>query len=276
MSATERTRDRRDAGSAAYEVLAVRYGSLTTSKRELFYRYDSYGEPDARVEMAYFFWLLRRDGTDILVDTGFDPSVGARRGRVCICEPVEAMRRLGVDPEAVSTVIVTHFHYDHVGNLDAFPNAEFVVPRKEMEFWSGSIASRFQFSSHVEAAEIGLLQSAAEAGRVRFTEGTEEILDGITAVEVGGHSPGQQVTVVASPGGDVVLASDAVHFYEEFRLQRPFGVIADLGRMYAAYDLLEELVAKPGAVLVPGHDPAVLESFGSPGAEYADLAVQVA
>ena len=57
-------------------------------KAELFYRHESYGEPDAEVEMAYYFWLLRARGETILVDTGFDPEVGERRGRTCPCAPL--------------------------------------------------------------------------------------------------------------------------------------------------------------------------------------------
>jgi glyoxylase-like metal-dependent hydrolase (beta-lactamase superfamily II) len=240
-----------------YEVLAVRYGELRARRSELFYRYETYGEPDAEVEMAYYVWILRRDGETILVDTGFDVEAGVRRGRTCLRPPVDALRSAGIVPESVSTVVVTHFHYDHIGNLDAFPAAELVVPRRELEFWTGPFADRAHFAAHVEPSEIASVERAAQEGRVRLTEGTEEILDGVVAVSVGGHSPGQQVTVV----GDVVLASDAIHFYEEYELQRPFAVMASLEEMYRAYDGIAEL----GSVVVPGHDPRVMERFEQVG-----------
>jgi glyoxylase-like metal-dependent hydrolase (beta-lactamase superfamily II) len=245
---------------ARYEVHAVRYATLKTTKAELFYRHGSYGGPDEPVEMAYWFWLLRRAGETIVVDSGFDPVVGERRGRTCDVPPLEAMRALGVEPATVSTVIVTHLHYDHIGNLAAFPEATFIVPRRELEFWTSPMAERFQFGSHVEPGEVAYVARAAAEGRVRLTEGTEEILDGVTAIAVGGHSPGQQLTVVRSEGGDVLLASDAVHFYEELELERPFAVMHDLEQMYAAYDVLKGF-AWAGAVVVPGHDPGVGERF---------------
>jgi len=212
------------------------------------------------VEMAYYFWLLRGSSSTVLVDTGFDPDVAARRGRTCVCTPVAALTALGVEPAEVDTVVVTHFHYDHIGNLDAFPAARFVVPRRELEFWTGPVAARAQFAAHVEAEEIARVERFVSEGRVRVTEGEEEILGGVRAIDVGGHSPGQQVTAVAVDGGLVVLASDAVHFYEELELERPFGVIADLAEMYLAYDLLKEMAAA-GAAVVPGHDPDVLRRF---------------
>jgi glyoxylase-like metal-dependent hydrolase (beta-lactamase superfamily II) len=276
MSVVEPHAPQRGSAAVHYEVLAVRYGLLRAPKSHLYHRYEAYGEPDAEIEMAYYFWVLRGGGETILVDTGFDPAVGARRGRTCLCPPVDGLRALGIEPEAVSAVIVTHLHYDHIGNLDAFPHAELVVPRRELEFWSGRSAERFQFASHVEAGEVALLEEASRAGRVRLTDGAEEIFAGVTARSVGGHSPGQQVTVVTARGGDVVLASDAVHFYEEFELDRPFGVIADLERMYAAYDLLRELLAPEGAVLVPGHDPQVVARFPALDLQSDGIAVRVA
>lgn len=246
--------------STPWEVVAVRYGSLRSHKSELIYRYESYGEPDEEVEMAYYFWLLRRDGTTIVVDTGFDPIVGARRRRTCLVPPVEALRSLGVDPEQVETVLITHFHYDHVGNVAAFPRAMFIVPRKEFDFWTSTLAGRFQFASHVERDELGRLEQFATEGRMRLTDETEEVVDGVRAICVGGHSPGQQVTTVLTRDGTIALASDAVHFYEELELERPFGVIADLAEMYAAYDVLKEL-AEAGAAVVPGHDPDVLRRY---------------
>jgi glyoxylase-like metal-dependent hydrolase (beta-lactamase superfamily II) len=257
-----------------YEVQAVRYGTLRTSKAELFYRHENYGEPDAEIEMAYYFWLLRRGAETIVVDCGFDPQVGARRGRTCLWEPVDALRALGVEPATASTVVATHLHYDHIGNLAAFPAARLVVPRRELEFWTSPMADRFHFASLVEAGEIAFVEEAAADGRVRLTEGTEEIVDGITAVTVGGHSPGQQVIVVRSEGGDVVLASDAVHFYEELELERPFAVMHDLEQMYAAYGLLKEL-ARAGAVVVPGHDPDVARRFTQVAAAGAASVVQL-
>ena len=261
--------------TATFEVVAVRYGTLHARKSEFFHRFESYGEPDGETEMAYYFWVLTGGGRTILVDTGFDPAVGARRGRTCDIEPLEALRRLGIGPDDVDTVVVSHLHYDHTGNLAAFPQAQLVVPRKELEFWTGPFADRYQFAAHVEPREIALLDAAHRSGRVRLVDGTEQIEEGITAIVVGGHSPGQQVTVVAAAGGDVVLTSDAVHFYEELEADRPFGVVADLERMYDAYDLVNELESAPGAVIVPGHDPNVMTRFPGVAGQAGGVAVRI-
>jgi glyoxylase-like metal-dependent hydrolase (beta-lactamase superfamily II) len=247
----------------AWSVVAARYGTLETTLAETYYRWPSYGEPDGPARLDYYFWVLRRDGETILVDTGFDPAVGARRGRTCLIEPADAMARLGVSPESVSRIVLTHLHYDHTGNLDRFPDAELLVPARELDFWLGPMGSRGQFAHHVEEAELDLLRAAIADGRVRRLEGDEDIAAGVSAIALGGHSPGQ--IAVAVP--EVTIASDAVHFYEEIERERPFAVIADLAAMYEAYDTLRRL---PGH-LVPGHDPAVMERY--PAIE--DFAVEI-
>ena len=83
-----------------------------------------------------------------------------------------------------------------------------------------------------------------------------------------GHSPGQQVFVVKTAGQPIVLASDAVHFYEELEHDRPFAIVVNLLEMYSAYAMLRQLGQELSAVIVPGHDPRVTERFaelpGSP------------
>jgi len=259
-----------------YEVYAVRYGTLASRKSDLYYRYESYHEPDAEASMAYYFWILRSGDRTILVDTGFDPGAAARRGRNCVVAPLDALSELGIARGDVSAIVVTHFHYDHTGNLHAFPDAELVVPAREVDFWTGPYAGRAQFASHAEAADIEYLRRAVAEGRVRLTQGTEQILEGVQAIEVGGHSPGQQITVVESSRGAVVLASDAVHLYEELELDRPFAVVHDLERMYAAYDVVNDLARTSGAVVVPGHDPDVFLRHGGDDRKDSRVAVRIA
>lgn len=264
-----------DAGPA-YEVVAVRYATRMTTKSDCFYRYHSYGEPDGELRMDYFFWVLRDGSRTVVVDTGFAPEVGARRGRTCLCPPLEALARLGVEPDTVSQVVLTHLHYDHTGNVAAFPNAELVVPRRELEFWTGPLAARRQFAVHVEPEDIALVDAAERAGRVRLVEGSELVGPGVAIACVGGHSPGQALVVVDGSRGRVVLASDVLHYYEELELDRPFDVVADLEEMYAAYDTVRGLIETPGTALVAGHDPAVLERFPGLEGELEGLGVLVA
>ncbi len=252
-----------------WTVIAARYGTLETTLADAYYRWPAYGDPDGPARLDYYFWIVRSGAETILVDTGFDPAVGARRGRTCLIEPAEAMERLGVTPDTVSRVMLTHLHYDHTGNLDRFPDAELLVPAVELDFWLGPMGRRGQFADHVEEADLDLLRAAVDDGRVRRLVGGEEIADGVHAMHLGGHSPGQMALAVFGTGAGVVLASDAVHFYDELERERPFAVIANLAEMYEAYDELREVAG--GGHIVPGHDPAVMDRY--PRVE--DFAVEI-
>ena len=247
--------------SAAHGVLAVHYAERQALRSEVYYRYASYGEPDGSMGMAYFFWVIEPPaGPPVIVDCGFDPELGERMGRSCSRTPADALSDLGIDGTDVAQVIVTHLHYDHIGNLELFPNARFVVAERELDFWTGPIARRPHFAEHTDPRGVAFLASAAEAGRVALVDTELEVAEGIMVRRVGGHSPGQLMVSVATENGGVLLASDAVHYLEELETERPFAVLADLEQVYRAYDTVRELTAR-GARLVPGHDPLVNDRF---------------
>jgi glyoxylase-like metal-dependent hydrolase (beta-lactamase superfamily II) len=269
-------------GSARYEVLAVRYGTRSTAKSDVFLHFGLYGEPDGPVEMDYFFWVARTTERTILVDCGFNEFSGERRGRTMLCPPVLALRRLGIEPGDVDQLILTHAHYDHIGNVADFPAAELVMSAREFEFWTGPLARRPLFATSAEAADIDALVRARAAGRLRLLPGAasgdsaarQPVSAGVDVVDVGGHTPGQLVVLFRTEYGEVVIASDALHYYDEMRLDRPFLHVTDLPAMYQGFQLLRDLTAAKGRLLVAGHDPEVMRRFPAAG-ELAGLAVQI-
>jgi glyoxylase-like metal-dependent hydrolase (beta-lactamase superfamily II) len=244
-----------------YDVIAVRYGTFETTKSECYYRYHAYGEADAAIRMDYYFWVVRSGDDVTLVDSGFDAPVGERRGRTPLLTPVAALERLGLQPAQVSRVVATHFHYDHIGNLRMFPEAEILASGLEVDFWTGPWARREQFAQVVEGPEIAYVQTADKEGRLTRLGDEDEIAPGLRTRWVGGHTPGQLVVTVSTGGREVVLASDAVHLYEEVERDRPFAILSDVPEMYQAYELLRDLTSGEDRVLVAGHDPLVMERF---------------
>jgi glyoxylase-like metal-dependent hydrolase (beta-lactamase superfamily II) len=280
------------AGSGqGYEVIAVRYGTRSTTKSDVFLDFGSYGEPDEPVQMDYYFWVARSPARTILIDCGFNEDSGARRGRTMLCPPVLALRQLGIEAAEVSLLVLTHAHYDHIGNLDEFPAAELIMSAREYEFWTGPLAGRPLFATSSEPGDIDALRRARDAGRLRLLPAgpagappaPQGVADGVRVLDVGGHTPGELVVLVSDGTGEVVLASDALHYYDEMRLDRPFRHVTDLPAMYAGFELLRGLAADGTRQLVAGHDPEVMARFpavhGVPAATAPDgltgLAVRV-
>jgi glyoxylase-like metal-dependent hydrolase (beta-lactamase superfamily II) len=224
------------------DVLALRYGTRETTRREVFV---DPGE-DGPIVMDYFFWVIRGPERTIVVDTGFDVEVGARRGRTCTIPPLEALARAGVEPAAVDTLILTHLHYDHTGHVQAFEHADVIVPGVELD-------------APAEPFEPEEVERVRAVPKLRRVESSGEVAPGVYAHLVGGHSPGQLVLEL----DDVVLASDAIHYYEELDGGRDFAILVDADALHRGYDLLRRLGRdKP---VVAGHDPAVLDRFANDG-----------
>jgi glyoxylase-like metal-dependent hydrolase (beta-lactamase superfamily II) len=251
------------AGDPAREVLAVRFGHRVTSKAESYLNFHLYGEPDAALDIDYFFWVIRDPVSGVvLIDTGFAPEAGDRRRRAHWTTPAQTLPALGIATEDVTAIVITHAHWDHTGNIRQFPHAQLVMTEAEYAFWTSPLAARTHFAAHAEPDEIALLAQARKDDRLTLFAGRHALLPGIELAEVGGHTPGQLVVSVATgTGGTAVLASDALHFYEEVERDRPFAIVADLPAMYRAYDTLAQLASQPGTHLVAGHDPEVRSRF---------------
>lgn len=259
--------------NATYETFALRYATLSSWPRsKAFHCFEVYGDPDTLIDLDYYFWLVRNDEHTVLVDCGYDKERGRARNRHQETSPIELLARMGVKPEDVDHVVLTHMHYDHIGNIALFPNATFSIARAELEYWTGPYADRPTIAWPVESEEIRLVQQLANDGRLQLVEDSHELFPGLRLTRLPGHTPGQLITEVTTRSGQIVLASDALHYYEEADLDRPFGTCHDLVDVYRSYDILREMAARPDTVVVPGHDPAVMRRFAVVDDDCVDLA----
>jgi glyoxylase-like metal-dependent hydrolase (beta-lactamase superfamily II) len=134
----------------SYEVTIVKYGTRTTTRSEVYLNFPLYHEDDGPIAMDYFFWIVRNSHRTLVVDTGFSPGGGQARKRTLLAEIPELLDHFGVDPSRSPTVVLTHAHYDHAGNLELFPTSPVVMAERELRFWSGRHARRTLFHHSVD------------------------------------------------------------------------------------------------------------------------------
>jgi glyoxylase-like metal-dependent hydrolase (beta-lactamase superfamily II) len=240
--------------NAPYRIYAVRYAHRKCTTSEAFYG-DYHKGP---MTMDYFVWALTNGAETVVVDLGFTEAVGTRRGRQFLRDPGKGLAEIGVEAASVKHVILSHFHYDHVGNYALFPNATFYVQDSEMAFYTGRNAALPAFRHSVEVDDVCALIRLNYDRRMQFVDGSREIVPGIAVHHVGGHTAGMQIVTVAHARGRAVVASDASHYYRNFEEGIPFNTLQDLPRMYSAFAKIRELASSEDLVL-PGHDPLVLE-----------------
>jgi len=237
-----------------YEIYAIEYASRMAKPAELLLR----AAEETPVKMSYFFWAVTGPGGAVVVDAGFSREAAAKRGRSLYRDLGEGLSRVGIDPGQVETVVLTHFHADHVGNLDLFPRATFLAQERELAFWTGPYAGYSIFREIMEPGEIARLKELRQAGRLVLVDGQKELRPGLRLHLVGGHTAGTQILEVRTARGRAVIASDAVKTDRNLKERRPDPYLHDAPGMLDGYELIAGLADSPDLIL-PGHDPAVLD-----------------
>ncbi len=254
-----------------YQIYALKYAYNDRRAAENFIGGDPHDRP---MPLDYFVWLIRGNGREIVVDTGFSAAMAAKRKRDHLRCPTEALRALQCDAATVKDVVVTHLHYDHAGNFDLFPKATLHLQEREMHYATGKYMCHECFRGAFEVEDVvGMVREVYE-GRVRFHDGDVELFPGISLHLIGGHTMGLQVVRVATRRGWVVLASDASHFYANMEQVRPFPIVWSVADMVDGYSKLRALADSP-AHIVPGHDPLVMQRYSPPSKALEGIAVRL-
>jgi len=254
-----------------HEVYAIKYAHHERNASANFIGGDPHDGP---MPMDYFVWLVRGKDGDIVVDTGFNAAMATRRGRQLSLPVEQGLRLMGVEAAAVKDVVITHLHYDHVGNFDLFPQATFHLQDLEMRYATGRCMTVEALRHPYEPEDVVGMVRRVYAGRVRFHDGDGEIAPGVTVHHVGGHTMGLQIVRVATRRGRVVLASDASHYYANMEQGRPFPIVYNVGDMVEGWRRAHALADSPAHV-IPGHDPMVMQRYAAPSPALQGVAVRL-
>ena len=148
----------------------------------------------------------------VLIDSGFGdngpPTVGSLTSN---------MTAAGIDPKTIDTVIISHFHGDHISGIRAkagaanFPNAEVMVPAAEWKYWTDAgeeTKAPQAFKSSFPNVKRVFDPIAKDLKQFEYGK---ELVPGISSVDARGHSPGHTAFVVASGNGKLLVTSDTVN-----------------------------------------------------------------
>lgn len=211
-------------------------------------------------------WLLQSNAQAILVDTGPSAPEAASRWHKEIRrspdqQPDVALRSLGVSPDSIRTVILTHLHWDHCYSLECFSNARVVVQGEELRAAVDPIATQ---RATYEVGIPGLRPAWLNAfDRLEVVRGDDEIAPGLRVLLLPGHTPGLQGVLVETAKGRYLIASDGAPHGENFGSEGqliPPGIHTDV---MACLRSLERM-RREADVILPSHDPAVLANTQYP------------
>ncbi len=245
-----------------YEVYAIRYATLPGFPvAELV----AGAEPDRKLDIAMMIWLIRGNGRNILVDSGFYHDRFFKDWHVTdFTKPSDTLKRLGLKPEDITDLIISHMHWDHADGMDLFPNARVWIQKDELEYYAGEAWQSKDTHGGIDEEDVLTLIKLNTQGHVRLVNGdAQEIIPGVTCYTGGKHTYQSQYVGVQTTEGTVVLASDNMYLYENLERHVPIAATLDAASNLRAQDRMKQIAARPG-LIIPGHDPTVFEKFPNP------------
>lgn len=247
--------------SVRYEVYAIKYATVDRVRQSNF-TFAVEDGADQMMALDFFVWLARSDDALILIDTGFSPASGLKRGRSYLRSPADSILAIGYKPQDVTDLVLTHLHFDHAGNISDFPAARIWVQKSEVNHVTNRLMGDPGYNGYYSAEDVCSLIGALFEGRVNLLSGPAKVREGIELYHVGGHTVGLQVARIFTERGWIVIASDAVHYMENFIRRNPFPVEGDIESILSAFDRVRQL-ADSERHIIPSHDPGVCSTYPS-------------
>lgn len=179
--------------------------------------------------------LIREGSETILFDTG---TYGMRQPLL------KALSARGVERTDVTTVILSHCHWDHVLNYPLFPRARVLLHQADLDFALGA-----EPGEHLYLVEWLMEKLAADPRLVTF-RGEFEVCPGLKLIETPGHSPGAVSAVLEWQGKRTVVAGDALKYRVDLLSKTVDETHADPARSVESMRLIESIAE----IVIPGHD----------------------
>jgi glyoxylase-like metal-dependent hydrolase (beta-lactamase superfamily II) len=172
------------------------------------------GLPDAHVPIPFTVTVIKTNGKTVMFDSGTGAQLAPTAGLIT---KNHLFKAAGIDPANISTIIVTHFHPDHIFGLMAkdtnaqiFPNAEIIVPAPEYKWWTDQA-----LVAKLPEARRGLakrIQATFPSWKnIKPLEGEIEVVPGVRAVASYGHTPGHTSYLVSSGTQQLMVLGDVTN-----------------------------------------------------------------
>ena len=224
------------------------------------------GDRSQPIDIAMMVWPIRTSGGRIvLVDAGFYREKFIQQwkprdtsGRLSACDG------LGIEPEDVTDVIITHVHWDHADGADLFPKARVWIQRQEYEHHIGEGGTVLDRAVDPAVAVMLFQATPGRPGRRSSRATTARSRRAFVSIPAASTRSRRSTSASQTRAGTVILASDNAYLYENLEKHLAIAQTLDAASNLAAQKRMATL-AGGLRLIVPGHDPAVFTRFASAG-----------
>lgn len=206
---------------------------------------------DGVMDVPFSFVLARRADRIVLIDTGFmregsGEAMSVKFGIPSWISPLRMLAELGVAPDDVTDIVLSHAHFDHMGSIGKFPKARLYIQKREILSWHEAIALPPQFGFLTEIINPDDLRHAFDAAvehRLTLVDGdVDDLLPGLHVRLGEGHTMGQQFVIVDTARGSLVVSGDCVYSKRNLCGHKHSGVYVPLtNAVGAAWDQLKTI-----------------------------------
>ena len=252
------------AATPEYSIQAIRYG---TAKGQPLAEFVMGGPKDQKIDAALVVWLIRGGGRNILFDSGYHRDTFAKDFSVTdYLRPDEAVKTAGVQPDAITDIVISHAHWDHLGGIDLFPKAQVWIQKEEYRYYTMDAWQPGGDHGGIDPEDVKELVQLNTEGRLHLIDGDNvEIFPGIRAYTGSRHTYASQYLLVEGHP-PFVLASDNVYLYLNLSLHMASATFSDADHPanIAQQSRMIALAGSPDRV-VPGHDALQFQKFPTEG-----------
>lgn len=247
-----------------YKIILLDVGSIEIPKNIAFYLGNN---NEKLITNAFSFLLEDESGNFHIIDTGVRNPLEINQdkpefNRWQVPENktlTTQLSNLGIKTDEIKTVLLTHLHYDHCSQVQIFKNARIAISRKEFV----SVVAPYdkdllKFTNYPRDVYSWLVGDGWR--KLSLFEDMEEVLPGIRAMVLGGHTPGSTAfNIEGEKNRKVIICGDFISRYENYQKRLPPGLLDSLSDWYIGLRKLEEI----GGIIVPSHDPALKKKYPS-------------
>lgn len=237
-----------------YKIRPVFHGKFYNFDKSIFtYKKDA----GVKITVPLVSYLIEGDGLCILVDTGPpDPELAKGMTHRCVEEATflkEELGKMGVVPEQIDFLVLTHLHWDHSYNLELFPDIPIYVQKRELQYAVAPLPS--DNVPYCYDPRNGKPSWFTGFQQMKVVDGDCNVAPGIRLILLPGHTPGIQGVLVDTVEGKYLIASDTYPLFENYEAMSPSGIHVDLKEWFASYEKTKEICD----FILPGHDMKILD-----------------